>query len=371
MRKMKSSILLVSLLLPSLMSFTTYDYNLRSNLNDTQVMELNSYSNQISIKGGIIAFNDIDENLVKQNISLTKEKNASLYLENSESQIIANVRSVDIGKYYFYVKPNLMAEGIILGTQYTDTDNLKLMVEEIKADIENGNLKNQFLKSSAENMSSLEISGDWSFNHSYKYNWSLDYENVHYGNYSEWHNSYEVSSNSYIYHLFAHETYVSPNRNNTDDFRTAHIKYHFDPKSDKLTLRDYAPKTRNPEATIGWSSSIGSEIGDDGVSVNASVSSSYSVIENSPKIHDYGNMANDIAEIDFEYLNPWDESDPWYSYNIEQSMQTSSYIFKENKYDKSGATVLDQRTITMVRDDLWAWNDRTVNFTYDINIRMN
>lgn len=68
--------------------------------------------------------------------------------------------------------------------------------------------------------------------------------------------------------------------------------------------------------TISYGSDLSAEIGSDySAKVSASVSSSYSTILQSPKVYDKGNMANDEVNIEFEYVDPWTEDDPWYSYN--------------------------------------------------------
>ena len=77
-------------------------------------------------------------------------------------------------------------------------------------------------------------------------------------------------------------------------------------------------------------------------------------------------MANDEVNIEFEYVDPWTESDPWYSYNINQSMQTAIYVIRENRSNTALVDMSDIRTIQMVRDHFWPWNDKTVNFNYNI-----
>lgn len=77
-------------------------------------------------------------------------------------------------------------------------------------------------------------------------------------------------------------------------------------------------------------------------------------------------MANDEVNIEFEYVDPWTESDPWYSYNINQSMQTAIYVIRENRSNTALVDMSDVRSIQMVRDNFWFWNDKTVNFNYNI-----
>lgn len=281
-----------------------------------------------------------------------------------------SIESKKLGEYYFYTEAGKKVMGILLGTEHTNSIQLENLITNLSKDIQSKRLFSEIRASISDH--SFSVGNAWTKSHSYKLTWSLDYEGMHYGDFSEWHDSYYAFSNNDIYRMFTHETYSAPNRKDgTDDFRTANIKYHFDPSDSRISVRDYAPKNRNPEVQISYSSDIGAELSSNGdVKISASVSSSYSTILNSPVIHDYGNMANNIVEIDFEYVNPWTEDKPWYSYNTEQSMQTAMYIFKENRFSQSHATVKDYRTITMVRDDFWAWNDRIVNFNYNYSLNL-
>ena len=77
-------------------------------------------------------------------------------------------------------------------------------------------------------------------------------------------------------------------------------------------------------------------------------------------------MANDEVNIEFEYVDPWTESDPWNSYNINQSMQTAIYVIREKRSNTALIDMSDVRTIQMVRDNFWFWNDKTVNFNYNL-----
>ena len=224
-----------------------------------------------------------------------------------------------------------------------------------------------YQNANARSIVSMTIGDSWKSVVSQKFTWSLDYDGVHYGDYAEWYSSFRILTNNYRYYLIAHETYVAPNNDNTDDFRTSKLIYKFNPNSDQIQLRDYQPKSKNPEMTISYGSDLSAEIGSDySAKVSAGVSSSYSTILQSPKVYDKGNMANDEVNIEFEYVDPWTESDPWYSYNINQSMQTSIYVIRENRSNTALVDMSDIRTIQMVRDHFWPWYDKTVNFNYNI-----
>lgn len=111
--------------------------------------------------------------------------------------------------------------------------------------------------------------------------------------------------------MTVHETYVAPNNDNTDDFRTSKLICKFNPNSNQIQLRDYQPKSKNPEMAISYGSDLSAEIGSDrSAKIGDSVSSSYSTILQSPKVHDKGNTANDEVNIEFEYVDPWTEDNP-------------------------------------------------------------
>lgn len=241
------------------------------------------------------------------------------------------------------------------------------MFDEAKEEIESGTIQRDYQNANARSIVSMTIGESWVSVVSQKFTWSLDYDGVHYGDYAEWYSSFRITTNNYRYYLIAHETYVAPNNNNTDDFRTSKLIYKFNPNSDQIQLRDYQPKSKNPEMTISYGSDLSAEIGSDCTAkIGASVSSSYSTILESPKVYDKGNMANDEANIEFEYVDPWGEDDTFLPYNTNQSMQTAIYVIRENRSNTAFVDMSDVKTIQMVRDNFWFWNDKTVNFNYNI-----
>lgn len=296
------------------------------------------------------------------------------YVNNAVSRLSETdeVEEVDVdgkllGKYFYEVEEGVVGEGYLIGTDFTTNEYLDKMVDEAKGEIESGSIQRDYQNANARSIVSMTIGDSWKSVVSQKFTWSLDYDGVHYGDYAEWYSSFRILTNNYRYYLIAHETYVAPNNDNTDDFRTSKLIYKFNPNSDQIQLRDYQPKSKNPEMTISYGSDLSAEIGSDySAKVSAGVSSSYSTILQSPKVYDKGNMANDEVNIEFEYVDPWTEDDPWYSYNINQSMQTAIYVIRENRSNTALVDMSDVRTIQMVRDNFWFWNDKTVNFNYNI-----
>ena len=47
-------------------------------------------------------------------------------------------------------------------------------------------------------------------------------------------------------------------------------------------------------------------------------------------------------------------------------MQTAIYVIREKRSNTALIDMSDVRTIQMVRDNFWFWNDKTVNFNYNL-----
>lgn len=304
-----------------------------------------------------------------QDINKSENKNYDrLPLSNSISNNEINVEGKVLGKFYYEVEEGVVGQGHLLGTNYTTTEYLNQMVESAKKDIQSGSLKQEYQAQSnlTRSLSSISIGDSWELIWSDKIVWSLDHEGIHFGDFSEWYSTYQIITSDYSYYLITHESYISPNNDNTDDFRSSQLIYNFNPNNEHILLRDYYPKAKNPNMTVSYGCDVGAEIDSDGTaSVNAGVSSSYSTILESPKIYDRGNMAQNEVDILFEYVDPWAEDDTYYPYNTGQSMQTSIYLLREDAGRTDLVDMSDIRTVQMVRDHSLFWNDETVNFVYN------
>ena len=313
---------------------------------------------------------DIDDSVVENKINEVQTINL---FDDVQEETIIDVDTISLGEYYVNVDGTLV-KGELIGTEFTKTLDLEKLVDKVSLEIESGTFDAEYEAkiNLLSNSSSFQIGDDWIQSFSTKINGTMDYEGLHYGDFSEWKEGYYIRTNNNVYYLITNETYSIPNTNNTDDFRTSKITYDYKDNSSYYAIRDYGPKARNPEATISFSSSIGGEISSDGGSkINSSISASYTTIVESPKINDVGNMALDNVKIEFSYVDPWTESDPWYSYNKNQSMQNTYYIIKESKTNRNAASSVDKRTVSIVRDDWWPWFDKTVNFNMEKTIKLN
>ena len=181
------------------------------------------------------------------------------------------------------------------------------------------------------------------------------YKNEHFGDYSEWRTALKLrGTNGNDYYAFVNETYISPEKKNTN-YRTDDIIYKFDPNlGANVELRDYQPKMKNPEATVGYTISAGAEISsNDESKIKSNISTSYSTLVSSPAIYDNGNMMNNYAEINFDYLKPFDNTGEFYKYNISQSYQSSAFVIKA-KVENRDIIMQDDRTISIQRDGFWS-----------------
>lgn len=344
-----STILLINIM-PQVTCFKENECVLVKEVDNLDNLDITTYD----FDKGIIFYKNIENNEYTNS-------NISDISNSTDLNVIGNI----FGTYFYKIDNSNIGQGYLIGTNYTTKENMLDMVNSIKEDIDSNQLTKEYKTLNANNVVTMSIGTSWQTELSQKLTWSLDYEGIHYGDFSEWYTSFRIISNNYKYYLITHETYVSPNNDNTDDFRTSKIIYNFDPKSEQIELRDYEPKSKNPEMNISYGIDLGAEISSDNdAKVSASVSSTYSTTLESPKIYDKGNMAKNLVNIEFEYLHPDLEKEPWYSYNVNQSMQTAVYLIRENKSNTSSVKMYDVRTIQMLRDDFWPWNDKYVNFKY-------
>ena len=340
----------------------------QNNIEIISISDKENYEFKDDVKA-VFFLKDIDDEIIKNRIFETKSIKASNY---SSEDVIIDVETISLGEYYVNVD-GIKIKGELIGTEFTKKTDLEKLVDTISLEIETEEFDRE-CKSRIKllsNSNSFKIGDDWTRSFSTKINGTMDYEGLHYGDFSEWKEGYYLKTNSNVYYLITNETYSIPNTDNTDDFRTSKITYDYKDNSSYYDIRDYGPKARNPEATISFSSSIGGEINSDGSSkIDANISASYTTIVESPKINDIGNMALDNIKIEFSYKDPWTESDPWYSYNKNQSMQNTYYVIKENKSNQIPADSVDKRTVSIVRDDFWPWFDKTVNFNMEKTITL-
>lgn len=241
----------------------------------------------------------------------------------------------------------------------TDTVELSGIIDKIETITEeyNDNIVHEAYKAKTlYNMNNLSVGQDWALLGETKVDAILNHKNTYYASFSEWRSTFQLKTynSTHSYFAFLNETYITPSTSKTD-FRTDELIYKFDPTLGANTeLRDYQPKSKPPSATIGYSTSISGEITDSGdAKIGTSISNSYSTLEESPKLHDQGNMRLNYAEIRFDYLRPFDNKGIYYDYNVGQSYQSSVFVIKAKKQSQD-IIIQNDRDVTIVRDGFWS-----------------
>lgn len=320
-----------------------------TNYNIVYVESLDSYKINNQTKETGLTF------YVNQSLAETKiYKDALLEKEELEVDVDLSLLSM-----YDMNIDGRTVHGEIYGTQYTSQEQLLSQIETVAYQYDTKIIEESYQSLSKSDY--LTIGDDWFEMYETKVDVSLDYKGTHYGDFSEWRTGYKLltSNNTHDYYAFVNESYIKPDTYKTN-FRSDKLVYKFDPTIGADTeLRDYAPKVKGPEATVGYSVSVGGEVSEGGGKLSSEISSSYSTLIKSPKLRDLGNMANNYAEIEFDYLYPWDNSGQYYEYNTGQSYQTSTFIIKAQKLNQD-IIIQNDRVVTIVKDQVFS--NKTVNF---------
>lgn len=292
-------------------------------------------------------------------------------LDNGEENIIMDVAAVEVAKYDFNLE-GINYNGRVFASPYSNESVISNKIHDISNSIDNDTFfdNHQSFGMILKSINSLNVDSNWKVLNEEKIDVVVETEgHDFYGDFSEWRTVFNLknSYNEPEYYAFLNETYIKPNPKKTD-YRTSQLIYEFNPTLGvEAELRDYGPKARKPEATVGYSVSAGSEVSDSGASISSSISASYSTIIRSPKVYDEGNMARNIAEIRFEYLKPFDNGGTYYEYNIGQSFQSSVFVIKADR-SSDDIVISDDRVVSIQRDGLWS--NTLLNYSIDTNLRI-
>ena len=161
--------------------------------------DVNAIANNLNSKG-IIIYKDVNSN--------NENEVSSVALDN---QLEIDVRAEIYGQYFFRVDDLTIGEGYLIGTNFTTSKDLEKMIDRVKDEINTGRLCEEYISTCSYDIVSMTVGDSWKSAVSQKLTWSLDYDGVHYGDFSEWYSSFKIITNNYRYYLIAHETYVSPN----------------------------------------------------------------------------------------------------------------------------------------------------------------
>lgn len=248
--------------------------------------------------------------------------------------------------YYFRNQNNQLVQGTILSDSFDDT-LIDKKIESISNDINENLIYRDFSEPTSQQ--AFTLSQQLSEGFYLGYSWDLigvvskvDWI-VSSGEFSEWRSIYQLSSRigGAVYYGFTFETYIKPLASDVN-YRTQSLEYNFNPSiGNPVQLRNYAPKAKTPSANIGYEISPGFEVGDDGVTLNSSISTSYSTLVESPSIIDNGSMANNLTNLRFDYLYYNQNTTPFKDYNRGQSNQNVAIIIRDSYPDNQNDIVIN------------------------------
>ena len=302
--------------------------------------------------------------------------------DHQETSVTVEAETVMMAKYFYSTENDVIGTGYLFGTKDTTETQFEEMISDVQDSISSGKIQQEAtmaearLLNSINPLSSLEIGSDWKLVLPEKITWSLDHGNKHYGDFSEWNNTYEFCDEDVRYLLVTHESYISPNPDGSR-YRAKSLTYNatldpfivndeeliFDPAHvDSITLRDYGPKAKNPSETISYSFDLSLDLSLDNIGASIGFSSSYTTTRESPKVSDQGNMARDIVNIVFDYLDYDQASGAFVDYCKNQTMQTATYLYKSDNTGGQIGYFTDNRIVSMYYRGDWPWTKITCDF---------
>lgn len=262
---------------------------------------------------------------------------------------------------YYYKENNKIKCGYLYGNK--DLSSKNIIKKKISIYKEIDSISNDMvIKRTSNNL-------DWVVDVDYRWSMTVEYQNAIIADYTEYVTSGYYNTPNYAYRYFEYRGFVSPTKDD-DDVRTQSLEFRFEPgdNSNNWELYDYSPKKRGTsrEITYGFSGQIGADESE-GFSANLGMSKSWNAIEESPTIHDYGNMSQNTGDIKFEYVNCTDNSGAFFDYSREQTNQNCMFVFRNNISNSKTISILDTRTLVMLYDHTWPKANQHPNKAYTVN----
>ena len=312
---------------------------------------------------GYIVLKNIDDNLVKDKINKVKN---NIYFENlfSFEPTKINVETIEQGIFYYKIGENKYAKGLIKGTEFTTSVSLDNLANKIKEDILSKKMVGE-INSKASNVPNIEIGDSRENVYSTVEYTNLDYESLHYGEYIERLECFEGSNDKHFYSLVTHSSDIRPNSSNTNDFRTSSLVFDSSVSNNSTTILNFGPGARGTGTLISLEADPSYVIDKEG---DYSFSCEYLVNEESPLIKNNSMGGPGNLNITFEYADPWTEGSDVFEYALNESYQSCFYIYESKLEDYDSFKINSDRTLSMVRDDLFPWNDKTVKFDFSTTI---
>ena len=276
-------------------------------------------------------------------------------VKSSKNNSLINSTAKLVLTSYYYFK---MDDIIVTGELYTSSDisenDLYSEINKLQAKIESGEIIDTYnVNTSARNLKFVNVTGDWEV-YDIKYiSCVMDDNGIHYGDFAEWRSIYKLTDSSYNeYYAFINESYITPNPDKTD-YRTNKIIYQFTPDvGGAAYIRNYAPKMKVSDTTIGYSLGISGILGTDGQHSSGTIAASYTTLSDSPIIYNSGNMAQNYAEIQMIYQNTFDNSGEYYLYNTAESYQSSTFLVLVPSTTTNDVIIHNDRIVGIQRDSV-------------------
>lgn len=369
MKKILKYALALNFITSSLVSSSFIKELVKNDISITNVdtMSYNSINlDKISNKPNIIInseFNKLSKNLKANEVS------NSYLAEDGQITEIADVNLVSVAKYNFILN-NKQYNGEVYANSNETTEKINETVNNIIDEINDGTyFEGHEVNSNKRLGTGIALDSQWKYVSETRITVTCSTQGEYFGEYTEWISLFKLQNdklNENYYALF-NEGFVKPSLYKTD-YRTDGLEFTFEPtRSVPTTLRDYAPKVKNPSGTISYGLGATLGYGSDGATVGASISASYSTTFTSPRITDYGNMGNDYADIFFDYLEPYKNSGEFYNYNISQTYQCATFIFRTPSKE-GNLDFRNNRTISITRDGFWSNKEAHFQRTGTISI---
>lgn len=323
-----------------------------------------NFNSDINIKYNFVTKKELESNVKDRAFTFNVVKNTEKkFINKDKGSVIENYKYILVSKYNFDYK-NVTYNGEIYLDENYQLSDIDYSTNKIKESILNNTYNSNGLE---DTRVKFNISDKYRLNSETKIATELkNGSGEYFGSFASWRCIYQKddysSSTAKQNFIVTYEDYISPNQDKTD-YRTDYLSIYFNPNiRHEATLRDYSPKAQNPTGTINVGITSETSISSDGtVTATLGASASYSTNVSSPAIYDKGNMAQNYAQIDYDYLNPKEDNGAFYQYNIGQSCQLAAFRFITSQ--RSEISIKSPHTVTILRDGLWS--NKTLQYEVD------
>lgn len=311
---------------------------------------LNVSSVEINKIVNINDLNNIEEKLRKNNV---------VFYNFDDDQTLGDTY---LFSTYYYKENGNVKKGYLYGNKGISSNSIIKKKLSVYDEIQENTTSTKMTKMAYNN-------NDWTVDVDYKWSMVVEYKNKNICDYTEYVTSGYYNSVNYAYRYFEFRGFIAPTKDDKK-VRTESLEFKIEPGDDanNWELYDYSPKKRDVsrEITYGFSGQIGVDT-NDAVSANLGFSKSWNALEESPTIHDYGNMSKNIADIQFEYKNCNENSGEFFEYSREQTNQNFVFVFRNDISNSKNISILDTRNLIMFYDHTWPKGNAHHPKSYTVN----